>query len=89
MMDVSLTGSAISDAIKSKYASIIGCMVYFNDSQQIKVILSQLRALGLIYSSWSENAGKLYCGLTIRGRRYRDEMIVVKENMMIVDNTEE
>ena len=89
MMDVSLTESAISDAIKSKYASITGCMVYFNDSQQIKIILNQLRALGLIYSSWSENAGKLYWGLTIKGRRYRDEMIVVKENMMSVDNTEE
>ena len=89
MMDVSLTELAISDAIKSKYASITGCMVYFNDSQQIKIILNQLRALGLIYSSWSENAGKLYWGLTIKGRRYRDEMIVVKENMMSVDNTEE
>ena len=89
MMDVSLTESAISDAIKSKYASITGCMVYFNDSQQIKIVLNQLRALGLIYSSWSENAGKLYWGLTIKGRRYRDEMIVVKENMMSVDNTEE
>ena len=76
-------------AIKSKYASITGCMVYFNDSQQIKIVLNQLRALGLIYSSWSENAGKLYWGLTIKGRRYRDEMIVVKENMMSVDNTEE
>lgn len=89
MMDVSLTELAISDAIKSKYASITGCMVYFNDSQQIKIVLNQLRALGLIYSSWSENAGKLYWGLTIKGRRYRDEMIVVKENMMSVDNTEE
>lgn len=89
MMDVSLTESAISDAIKSKYASITGCMVYFNDSQQIKIIFNQLRALGLIYSSWSENAEKLYWGLTIKGRRYRDEMIVVKENMMSVDNTEE
>ena len=89
MLDVSLTELAISDAIKSKYASITGCMVYFNDSQQIKIILNQLRALGLIYSSWSENAGKLYWGLTIKGRRYRDEMIVVKENMMSVDNTEE
>ena len=36
-----------------------------------------------------KNAGKLYWGLTIKGRRYRDEMIVVKENMMSVDNTEE
>lgn len=89
MMDVSLTESAISDAIKSKYASITGCMVHFNDSQQIKIILNQLRALGLIYSSWSENAGTLYWGLTIKGRRYRDEMIVVKENMMSVYNTEE
>ena len=87
MMDVSLTESAISDAIKSKYASITGCMVYFNDSQQIKIILNQLRALGLIYSSWSEGTGKLYWGLTIKGRRCRDEMIVLKENMS-ANNTE-
>lgn len=87
MMDVSLTESAISDAIKSKYASITGCMVYFNDSQQIKIILNQLRVLGLIYSSWSEGTGKLYWGLTIKGRRCRDEMIVLKENMS-ANNTE-
>ena len=79
MMDVSLTESAISDAIKSKYASIVGCTVYFNDSQQIKIILNQLRALGLIYSFWSKGVGKLYWGLTTKGRKCRDEMIVMRE----------
>lgn len=81
MMDVSLTESAISDAIKSKYVSITGSLVYFDDSQQIKIVLNQLRALDLIYSSWSEDTRKLYWGLTTKGRIYRDEMIVMKENV--------
>lgn len=79
MMDVSLTESAIIDAIKSKYLSIERCTVYFYDSQQIKIILNQLRALDLIYSSWNEEKGNLYWGLTTKGRRCRDEMIVVKK----------
>ena len=37
--------------------------------------------------SWSEGTGKLYWGLTIKGRRCRDEMIVLKENMS-ANNTE-
>lgn len=81
MMDVSLTESAISDAIISKFTSITGSNVYFDDSQQVKIILNQLRALDLIFSSWSEDRRKLYWGLTAKGKIYRDEMIVMKEIM--------
>lgn len=79
MMDVSLTESVIADSIKAKYISIIGTVVYWDDRQQIKIILNQLRALGLIRSFWAKENNHLYWALTEKGRKVRDEMIVVKE----------
>lgn len=79
MMDVSLTESAISDSIRAKYVSIIGATAYWDDKQQIKTILNQLRALNLIHSFWKSGNNQLYWGLTEKGRKVRDEMIIVKE----------
>lgn len=80
MMDVALTESAIKAAIKAKYASISGATVYWDDDQQFKIILNQLRALNLIYSYWSKDNKELFWGLTEKGRKVRDDMIIVKEN---------
>lgn len=80
MMDVSLTETAIGETIRAKYTSISGAMVFWDDEQQIKIILNQLRALNLIYSRWSRTERKLYWGLTEKGIKVRDDMIITKEN---------
>lgn len=79
MMDVSLTEFMIANTIKAKYISIRGVTVFWDDGQQIKVILNQLRALNLIRSYWSKDNKELYWTLTEKGRKVRDEMIVIKE----------
>lgn len=78
MMDVALTEEGISSAIKAKYASVRGASVYWDDNQQIKVILNQLRALEFIHSFWSKEKNVLYWGLTEKGTKVRDDMIVAK-----------
>ena len=79
MMDVSLTETAIGETIRAKYTSISGAMVFLDDGQQIKIILNQLRALNLVHSFWAKDNKQLYWGLTEKGRKVRDDMIVVKE----------
>lgn len=82
MLDVSITESAIADVIKSKYIStVVGTVVYLDDSQQIKIILNQLRALDLICSAWKKDSKRLYWGLTEKGKKIRDDMLVVKNDI--------
>lgn len=78
MMDVSITENTISKTVKEKYIHS-SYTIYWDDAQQFKVILNQLRALGLLHAFWSEDNKALYWGLTPKGRCVRDEMIVVKE----------
>ena len=52
--------------------------VYFNDEQIIKRILNQLKELNLLNSKWSDNAKQLYWGLTTKGEKVRNDMILVK-----------
>lgn len=82
MLDVMLAEHAIEDAIKHKYTKIRGSIVYYSDSQQIKNVLIQLRALGLIYSSWSKEKNILFWGLTKKGILLRDKMIVKKKQQV-------
>lgn len=77
MMDVSLTESSIEETLKvNLYGSSYGYS--FDDSQLVKRILNQLKALNLIYSKWSKEHSLLYWGLTTKGCKVRDEMILVK-----------
>lgn len=77
MMDVSITEHVIEDALKAKFFSG-SHVVYFNDSQFVKKILNQYRSLNLISSSWSNESKKLYWGLTFKGCKVRDDIILIK-----------
>jgi len=77
MMDVNLTEVRVKDAVKEQ---ILGTerTYYLSDTQIIKKILNQLRALGLVYSNWGKENSKLYWGLTTKGRKVRDDMILIR-----------
>jgi len=77
MMDVSLIEDAIEEVIIQKF---IGSSYTYSldDTQLIKTVLNQLRVLGLIRSNWDEKKAKLYWGLTLKGKRTRDNLIVIR-----------
>ena len=78
MMDVIITERNIESIIKK----LINCSysVYLTDDLIIKRILNQLRQLGLIQSSWHEDSKTLYWGLTVKGRKVRDDKILIKKD---------
>jgi hypothetical protein len=79
MMDVALTESAIENILKKKLFTT-SYNYYFNDAQLIKRLLNQLKALGLIYSYWSNEKSTLFWGLTPKGCKVRDDMILIREH---------
>lgn len=77
MMDVSITEEAISNAIKNyMFSSTYG--KYFRDNQLIKRLVNQYKALGLLNSFWNKDKSVLFWGLTPKGQKTRDEMILLK-----------
>lgn len=77
MLDVSIDELHIEKAIKRKFLSSDSGF-YFDDSQFVKKILNQYRALNLICSVWSKNNQKLYWKLTEKGCKVRDDLILIK-----------
>ena len=77
MLDVSILESRIETVIHHLVDP--SQTVYFNDEQIIKRILNQLKGLNLLNSKWSDNAKQLYWGLTTKGEKVRNEMILVKK----------
>lgn len=75
MMEVSITEDLVESAIKKKYLSTTYGR-FFDDNQFVKKLLNQYRALNLIYAKWSNRS--LYWGLTEKGRKVRDDMILLK-----------
>lgn len=75
MMDVSITETSISNAIKNQMFSN---NIYFDDHQLIKRIMNQLKALGLVNSFWNNQNSSLYWGLTTKGQKVRDDMTLIK-----------
>ena len=45
---------------------------------ELKKLLNQYRALNLVYSKWSDKNKSLYWGLTEKGCKVRDDMILLK-----------
>ncbi|MFX4261147.1 DUF4062 domain-containing protein [Pelotomaculum propionicicum] len=76
MMDVLITESGISTAIKNQIFK--GSDFYFTDHQFLKRIMNQFKALGLVYSTWSNEKSTLFWGLTIKGQKVRDDMILIR-----------
>lgn len=75
MMDVTITESGISDAIKNQ---MFTSKIYFTDHQLIKRIMNQFKALGLVYSFWSKEKSNLFWGLTTKGEKARNDMNLIR-----------
>ena len=78
MMDVALAEKAIESTLLLWLFPRETFKYSFVDNQLIKLILNQLKALGLIYSNWNKDRSELYWGLTIRGEAERNQMILVR-----------
>jgi len=77
MMGVSITEKHIEKAIlRSKLFSPSGHN--FKDNQFLKRILNQYKALKLMDSFWSKEKSILYWRLTTKGRKVRDDMILIR-----------
>jgi hypothetical protein len=78
MMDLSINEKLIENAIlRSKLFSSSNSL-YLTDSQFIKRILNQYKALKLMDSFWSKEKSTLYWRLTAKGCKVRDDMILIR-----------
>lgn len=80
MMDVRITEQSVSDCLRKALFKEDSYYYSFSNPQFIKVLLNQFRALGLVYSSWSQDKSKLYWGLTPKGEVVRNKMILISKN---------
>ena len=78
MMDVALTEKGIEICLLTNLFPEKSYNYSFVDTQSVKKILNQLKALNLLYSSWSEDKSNLYWGLTPKGELERNKMILVR-----------
>lgn len=78
LMDVALTEKGISDTLRYSLFPQKSYNYSFVDSQLVKKILNQLKALDLLYSNWNKEKSSLFWGLTIKGQVQRDKMILVR-----------
>ena len=77
MMDVMIVESSIETVIKGQVINS-SSNIYLDDNQLIKRILNQLKALGLVRSSWNDKKSVLFWGLTTKGQKVRDDMTLIK-----------
>lgn len=79
MMDVVISEKLIEDAIKNYFFN--GSYgKYLDDKQFVKKMLNQFRALDLLYSKWGDESKILYWGVTSKGCKVRDDLILLKKN---------
>lgn len=77
MMEVSIVEPLVEKAIKVKF--LYGKKESrLDDKQFVKKMLNQYRALNLVYSYWNNDNRELYWGLTNKGRKVRDDAILIK-----------
>ena len=76
MMGVSITEDIITTIICHLVDSTQ--TIYLDDEQIPKKILNQLKELHLVKSTWSDERKALYWGLTTKGQKVRNEMILIK-----------
>lgn len=84
MMDVAIVESSVEYALRVGLFKDNSYQCSFVDRQLIKKLLNQFKELNLVYSSWSDSTSKLYWGLTAKGKRVRNEMILAKNPSQIV-----
>ena len=80
MLDVALTESSVDKILRSKLFGENSYWYSFCDPQFVKQILYQLKAAGLLYSSWSKDKSTLFWGLTKKGVLTRDQMMLIKKS---------
>lgn len=79
MMEVSIVESLVEKSIKVKF--LYGKKESrLDDKQFVKKMLNQYRALNLVYSYWNNDNRELYWGLTSKGRKVRDDAILIRNN---------
>lgn len=79
MMEVSIVEPLVEKAIKVKF--LYGKRESrLDDKQFVKKMLNQYRALNLVYSYWNNDNRELYWGLTNKGRKVRDDTILIRNN---------
>ena len=78
MMDVALTESGIESALITNLFPKYSFNYKFTDTQLVKKILNQLKALNLLYSNWSDDKSNLFWGVTTKGELERNKMILVR-----------
>ena len=78
MMDVALTESGIESALITNLFPQYPHNYKFTDTQLVKKILNQLKALNLLYSNWSDDKANLFWGVTTKGELERNKMILVR-----------
>lgn len=77
MMEVSIVEALVEKAIKIKFLSG-KAESYLDDKQFVKKMLNQYRALNLVYSYWNNDNRELYWGLTNKGCKMRDDVILIR-----------
>ena len=77
MLDVSIPESRIETLIHHLVDQ--SQTVYFDDEQIIKRILNQLKELHLVESHWKKERSMLFWGLTTKGEKVRNDMILIRE----------
>lgn len=79
MMEVSIVELLVEKIIKVKF--LYGKKESrLDDKQFVKKMLNQYRALNLMYYYWNNDNGKLYWGLTNKGRKVREDTILIRNN---------
>ena len=79
MMEVSIVEPLVEKAIKVKF--LFGKIESrLDDKQFVKKMLNQYRALNLVYSYWNNDNRELYWGLINKGRKVRDDTILIRNN---------
>ena len=76
MMDVKISEIHIENTIES--SNLFSRSFHIRDKQLVKRVLNQLKALKLVTSSWDEKKSVLLWGLTDKGRKVRDDMILIR-----------
>ncbi len=77
MLDVAITEQSILNSIIFNLISKNN-KIYLNDNQLIKRILNQFKSLDLITSYWSAEKSVLFWKLTKKGKKVRDDIILIK-----------
>lgn len=79
MMEVAISESKIENILESQLR-LSTHSYHFSDRQLIKRILIQLKSAKLINNQWSEQRNLTYWGLTQKGEKLRNDMLIIRNS---------